>query len=232
MTITDENVSILPKNCIANKDSSCAECEIEGELICFVDKKFANRFTLGNVVYRLLAILIFIFSGLMIDHWWMLISYSVVLLVTFTLIEPRLLCSHCPYYEKEGSFLKCWALRGMPKLWKYRPEPINRIEKITMLIFGGFIDLFPFVGAVWGLIFFSLHYINYMFEGIVLVFCTFFFMVVAGYFSRILLGHACKKCANFSCSMNKAPNELIDKFLQQNPKMKKAWIASGWKIKQ
>ena len=46
-------------------------------------------------------------------------TYTGVLILTFFIIEPRLLCSHCPYYEKEGKVLKCWALRGMPKLWKY-----------------------------------------------------------------------------------------------------------------
>ncbi len=230
MNTSDLPLNDLPKNCIADKDSNCVECEIDGELICFVDKKFANRFTIGNIIYRVLAIAIFIFSGLMIGHWWMLILYVVVVILTFTVIEPRLLCSHCPFYEKEGKCLKCWALRGMPKLWKYRPEPISKSEKILMLIFGSFIDLFPFVGAVWGIIFFGLNYNDYLFAGIAIVISTFLFMVVAGYFSRILLGNACKKCANFSCSMNKVPKELVDKFLEKNPKMKEAWIACGWQI--
>ncbi len=232
MTPSNGSKVDLPKNCIADENSNCTECEIRGKLICFVEKKFANRFTLSNSVYRLLAIAILIFSGLMIGHWWMVISYVAVLLLTFLVLEPRLLCSHCPYYEKKGRFLKCWALRGMPKLWKYRPEPMNRTEKIIMLIFGSFIDLFPFVGAVWGLIFFGLNYNDYLFAGIPLVICTFLFMVVAGYFSRVLLGNACKKCANFSCSMNKVPKELIDKFLEQNPKMKEVWISCGWQIDQ
>ncbi|MHA1198550.1 MAG: hypothetical protein ACTSQF_04265 [Candidatus Heimdallarchaeaceae archaeon] len=225
-----------PINCIADENSNCAECEIEGKLICFVNKKFANRFTIGNIVYRILAIAIFIFSGLLIDHWWMLISYSIVLVLTFTIIEPRLLCSHCPFYEKEGKCLKCWALRGMPKLWKYRPEPISQSEKILMLIFGSFIDLFPLVGATWGITVFGLNYTNpdsvFLFAGIAIIISTLLFMVVAGYFSKVLLGNACKRCANFSCSMNKVPKELIDKFLGKNPKMKESWIACGWQIDQ
>ena len=229
MITSDEIKSELPINCIADENSNCVECEIEGELICFVDKKFANRFTLGNLIYRVLAILIFVFSGLMIEeHWWLLLTYVVILLFTFTILEPRLLCSHCPFYEKEGKCLRCWALRGMPKLWKYRPEPMNRTEKIIMLIFGSFIDLFPFVGIVWGLIHFGLHHNTNLFAGISLAICSFLFMVVAGYFSKVLLGNTCKRCSNFSCSMNKVPKEIIDKFLEKNPKMKEAWIICGW----
>lgn len=232
MTNSTDTHSSLPKNCIAVEDSNCAECEIEGELICFVERKFANKFMLGNILYRILAVSIFIFSGLMIGHWWMLISYSVVLLVTFTIIEPRLLCSHCPFYEIEGRFLKCWALRGMPKLWKYRPEPISRNERLIMLVLGSFIDLFPFVGAVWGIIFYALNYTEYIFEGVFIIILTLLFMIIAGYFSRVLLGNKCKRCANFSCSMNKVPKELIDTFLKKNPKMKNAWVACGWETAQ
>ena len=57
-------------------------------------------------------------------------------------------------------------------------------------------------------------------------------MIIAGYFSRVLLGNKCKRCANFSCSMNKVPKELIDTFLKKNPKMKNAWVACGWETAQ
>ncbi len=224
--ITDNNL----KNCIAREDSNCIECELNGELICFVDKKFANKFSIGNILYRLLAIEIFIFSGLLIGHWWMLISYVSTVLITFLIIEPRLLCSHCPFYEREGKCLKCWALRGMPKLWRYRPGPINRTEKTLMLILGSFIDLFPFLGSIWGIVYFFMNIEGNIVLGVGILISTVLFLIVAGYFSKVLLGFACKKCANFSCAMNKVPKEVINKFLEKNPKMKNAWIKSGWKI--
>lgn len=226
--ITDNNL----KNCIAREDSNCIECELNGELICFVDKKFANKFSIGNILYRLLAIEIFIFSGLLIGHWWMLISYVSTVLITFLIIEPRLLCSHCPFYEREGKCLKCWALRGMPKLWRYRPGPINRTEKTLMLILGSFIDLFPFLGSIWGIVYFFMNIEGNIVLGVGILISTVLFLIVAGYFSKVLLGFACKKCANFSCAMNKVPKEVINKFLEKNPKMKKAWIKSGWKIEE
>ena len=221
----------LQKNCIADENSNCTECEIEGELICFVEKRFANKFTIGNVIYRLLAITIFILTGLLFGQWWMLITYTSITILTFLIIEPRLLCSHCPYYEKEGKFLRCWALRGMPKLWKYRPEPISNTEKYLMFIIGAFIDLFPFVGFIWGIIYFALNFNENLVLGVTLIVIGVLFLIVAGYFSKILLGNACKRCANFSCGMNKVPKEIIDQFLEKNLKMREAWIGSGWKLK-
>jgi len=64
--------------------------------------------------------------------------------LNFLFIEPWLLCSNFPYYEKEGKFLKCCALRGMPKIRKYQPGPMTNIEKILMILIGAFIDLFSF----------------------------------------------------------------------------------------
>ncbi len=99
-----------------------------------------------------------------------------------------------------------------------------------MLIIGGYIDLFPFVGAIWGIVFFAYNHIDYLGLGIGLVVVTLLFIIVAGYFSQVLLGNACKRCANFSCAMNKVPKEIVDKFLEKNPKMREAWIACGWQI--
>jgi len=229
MSSASEGIDNNLRNCIAREDSNCNDCELNGKLICFVDKKFANKFTIGNILYRLLAIEIFIFSGLLIGHWWMLISYVSTVLITFLIIEPRLLCSHCPFYEREGKCLKCWALRGMPKLWRYRPEPINRTEKTFMLILGSFIDLFPFLGSIWGIVYFFMNIKGNIVLGVGILISTVLFLIVAGYFSKVLLGFACKKCTNFSCAMNKVPKEVINKFLEKNPKMKKAWIKSGWK---
>ena len=49
MNVSEDAEIPLPKNCIADENSNCVECEIEGELICFVKKKFANRFLFGNI---------------------------------------------------------------------------------------------------------------------------------------------------------------------------------------
>jgi len=51
------------------------------------------------------------------------------------------------------------------------------------------------------------------------------------YFSKVLLGHACQKCPNFSCVMNKVSSDIISVFLNINPVMKKAWEEAGWTLK-
>jgi len=183
---------------------------------------------LGNTIYRILAITMLVFSGLLIGHWWMVGTYTGMVILTFFVIEPRLLCSHCPFYEKEGKFLKCWALRGMPKLWKYRPGPMAKWEKYLMLAFGSFIDLFPFVGGIWGIVQFARNPTVQVFAGVAIIATTAVFTVVAVIFGQMLMGKHCKRCANFSCGMNKTPKEIIDKFLEKNPKMKEAWEKAGW----
>ncbi|MHA1344828.1 MAG: hypothetical protein ACTSVO_06995 [Candidatus Heimdallarchaeaceae archaeon] len=116
----------------------------------------------------------------------------------------------------------------MPKLWKYRPGPATRIERTIMLVFGTFIDVFPLVGSIWGIIFFALNASNNLVAGIGLIIITILFLITATYFGKVLLGNACKKCANFSCAMNKVPKEIVKKFLEKNHKMKEAWIKAGW----
>lgn len=207
-------------NCIADESSDCEDCDLKGELICKFELKFAHKFMAGNTLYRILAVIVFIFAGLITQQWWMGISYVALTLLTFFLIEPRLLCSHCPQYEIDGKFLKCWALRGMPKLWKYRPYPINKTERTIMLIIGSIIDLAPYLGFIYGLIVFIMHPMNYLFAGIGLIIITIIFTGMVGYFSKFLIGYTCKHCANFSCAMNKVSSEVKEKYFEKNPNLK------------
>lgn len=215
------------KTCIVSGNLDCKKCDLRSLLICEIDPKKMRKFVLGNTLYRLIALTIFIFVGLMTNQWWWFYSYGIIVAFTFILIEPRLLCSHCPHYARAGKFLKCWALRGMPKLWRYNPGPINKPEKNTMLIFGSFIDIFPFIGAIYGIIVFILNPFSQLIYGIGLISTMIFFSYMAYYFSKILLGDACKRCPNFSCAMNKVPKEIVNKFLEKNPIMQKAWKEKG-----
>ncbi|MFX0184273.1 MAG: hypothetical protein ACFE95_14415 [Candidatus Hodarchaeota archaeon] len=215
------------KNCIANEDSNCSECDLKAHLICRVDKNFANKFSFGNTVYRVVAFAILFFAGILTNQPWLMPVYLGGLILTFFILESRLLCSHCPFYEKEGKVLKCWALRRMPKLWSYNPGPITKVERITMLSLGAFIDLFPLVGIVWGLLAFFKNPDGRFLIGFLLIILTIIFIFVMVYFTRVLLGHACKKCPNFSCAMNKTPSNIIEAFLDKNTVMKKAWEGVG-----
>lgn len=223
MTENKKFIERTPINCIADNNSNCFECELKDVLICNFEKSFANKFLIGNVFYRIFAILILILVGLITTFWWMMITYIIVILLNFFIIEPRLLCSHCPFYAKDGNYLKCWALRGMPKLWKYRPGPMNKKEKIAMLSLGVFVDLFPYIGSGLGIVWFILNPIDYFVTGISIIVITATFTIIVIYFTKLLQGFACKHCPNFSCGMNKTPNEYLEVFLKKNPILKKAW---------
>ncbi len=211
------------ETCIVSGKLDCETCDIKNLLICEIDVKMARKFVLSNTLYRFSALTIFLFIGLMTNQWWWFYSYGIIVALTFVIIEPRLLCSHCPHYARSGKFLKCWALRGMPKLWRYNPGPIGKAEKKIMLILGSFIDLFPFIGVVYGIVIFALNPFSQLFYGIGLILITIFFTYMVYYFSKVLLGDACKRCPNFSCAMNKVSKEVVNKFLEKNPVIQKAW---------
>ena len=66
--------------------------------------------------------------------WWLL-PWAALVLGYFGLLEIRVMCSHCPHYAEPGNSLKCWANYGSPKLWKYRPGPMSKME--TFWFFAG-----------------------------------------------------------------------------------------------
>jgi len=41
--------------------------------------------------------------------------------------------------------------------------------------------------------------------------------------ATLLQGDACKRCPNFSCAMNKTPDDVRLAFLAKNPTMAEAW---------
>ena len=128
--------------------------------------------------------------------------------------EIKILCSHCPYYAKEGGFLECNANAMCPKIWKYNPVPINRWEKFQLVI--GFTILFGYP------IYFSIIGEQYLWAGLATLGTIVFFVILGRY--------TCSKCVNFSCILNRVPKELVDEYLKKNEVMRKAWEKAGYKI--
>ncbi len=212
--------------CIAEENVNCDECELKNVVLCHFSKSFANKFLIGNTIYRILAIFITILVGILVNQWWMFVFYTLSTILVFFFIEPRLLCSHCPFYAKEGRFLRCWALRGMPKFWKFHPAPSTKLEKNLMLTFGAIIDLFPFVAAAIGIIgalMIGIKEILPIIIFILLIGSIISFIILVGAFQKLLMKGTCTKCVNFSCAMNKTPKELREIFLEKSPTMGKAW---------
>ncbi|MHA2000904.1 MAG: hypothetical protein ACTSVU_02280 [Promethearchaeota archaeon] len=221
-----------PLNCIVDPNSNCDECELNNKLICNFDPRFPKKFGIGNLLYRIFALGLLALVALLEGHWWFFTVYAITIFLNFSIIEPYLLCAHCPFYAIQGKFLKCWGLRGMPKLRKYNPAPMKPWEKITMLIIGTFIDLFPFAILVYGIIWKIINFSGQieLFIGLLVIGAIFIGLMV--WLNNLLQGDTCKRCPNFSCPMSKTPKNLIEKFLTLNPVMKEAWIKSGWKPKK
>ena len=102
-----------------------------------------------------------------------------------------------------------------------------------MLLLGIFVDLFPFLVIAYGLVWFFGMFFMFQIMGNLfvlggLIIISIAFTILAYYLNKLLQGDACMHCANFSCAMNKVPDDIIQKFLDKNPTMKTAWENAGW----
>jgi hypothetical protein len=132
--------------------------------------------------------------------WISLIIWILIFPLFFLLIGIKVLCTYCPHYKESSKIIRCWANYGFPKLWKYRPEEMNRFEK-TILI-SGFI-------VIWG---YPAVFILLTQQWILLT--EYVFSVMLFFF--LLNRFACKKCINFSCPLNGVDNTVKEEFLKYN----------------
>lgn len=181
---------------------TCGGCPVATALHC--------HFTAGDLVYFLLiALPSFLIGGAGIYRrsGWMLALWIVVIIGFFGFLEIRVLCSHCPHYAEEGRSLKCWANYGSPKLWRYRPGPMNLMEKTVF--FSGLI-------IVWG------YPLLFLISGLQWFLLTVYLVVTAGFF--MTFGRCfCSRCINFACPLNTVDDATRRKFFKRNPGNAKAW---------
>lgn len=220
-----DQASEIPCTCV--DESVCGDCSLEDLLNCRYDEELVMCFRKRHLPYRALALLTVGIASLVTNVWWMFLAYAVVTLLNFTLVESWYLCRHCPFYAKEGSTLHCITLKGMPRLWRYDPAPLNRTDRMAMLLVGGFIDLFPVVAgayAAWAL--FTVGADTVLVAAIAAM--TILMLDVSVYIGRFLADNYCVKCVNFSCVMSKTPKAVADEYLQRNPFMREIWEACGY----
>lgn len=219
-------------NCTCDPNADCAGCNINGKLSCKWDKKLLGGFHGIAWPPFILSILGMVAVGFLTGAWWPLISYVVYFVVIFNVFEIRFLCSHCPYYAKEGKVLHCLANHGSLKLWRYHPEPMNRFEKIMMyFLLATVFFVFPLSVSGYGI---AIIVINYAAYGLLplLGLGGLFIGILATSLSFInsLKLFYCTNCVNFSCPLNTVPKAIIDEYLRKNDVMREAWIESGWEI--
>jgi hypothetical protein len=191
------------KICIWNEKSHCENCELYGQLHCHPYFQHSLYFGLAYLAGFIPAVLGILFSRISL-----LISLSIIggwvifAIFFFNIWESKVLCSHCPHYSNPAhKVLHCGINSGMYKVTRYNPNPMNSGEKVQFLV-GASILLGYFLPFL-----FILEQYLYLFFTIVGIII---WIVV------IQVKH-CKECINFSCSLNRTPDELKMKFLRKNP---------------
>lgn len=183
--------------------AGCQACRLQGRVHC--------HFNLLDFAKFIAAVLpCFLVGALGIRRMGsdLLLPWVAICVFFFGFVEIRVLCSHCPHYAEPGSFLRCWANRGSPKLWKYRPGPLSRTERF--ILFGGF-------AAIWGYPFVIL------LLGKTWLLLIAFVLASVGFFV-VLKRKFCSQCMNFACPLNGVSGEVRELFNVLNP-----GPAEGWK---
>ena len=198
------------QTCMFKKSSDCINCEIKDSLKCRFEKRHLFSFITSFLIFAIPAVLGMIFSG----YGWFLLGWIGFMLFFFNIWESRILCRHCPFYTEEGRILHCIANYGTYKIWKYNPSPMNRSEKVQLIL--GFLILGGYP------LFFIILAQQYLFLLISILGLIAFF--------TILLAKTCSRCINFSCPLNRVPKNIVDSYLKKNPIMKEAWLENGYKI--
>jgi uncharacterized membrane protein len=203
MKTQDDNI------CIWNEKSQCENCELQGKLHCHPYFQHSLYFILAYLAGFIPAIL-----GILLAQISLLISLSIIggwVIFTFfffSVWESKVLCSHCPHYSNRSQkILHCGINSGMYKITSYNPNPMTSGEKVQFLV-GAAILLgyfLPFLFILDQYIYFILTIL-----GIIL------WVIV------IQLKH-CKECINFSCPLNRTPDELKQEFLRKNPMINDAF---------
>lgn len=175
------------------KEQSCKDCDICGKIVCHFNAKFLFAFLCFGFPLLILGGI----SAFLI--WpWAVIIYIIFFISFFSIIEIRVLCSHCPHYgEKETKILKCWANYGSPKIWKYRPCKLNIYEKLVFFL--GILILFA------APIIFYILTLSYILLGVYIL-----FLIIGAFYMH---NKMCKHCMNLYCPLNCVDKETKEKFL-------------------
>ena len=196
--------------CTHHPTEACAGCDLSANLMCRFEPGDMASFLLGFLPFGIAVVGGMIRGG----YGWWLLGWLVIWLLFFFVVEGRVLCSHCPFWAEDSLVLHCHANYGVIKLWKFRPEPMSRGEKVAFgagaAVFGLYPIVFMILGGQWLLLAIALAAI-----------------ASAG---LNLTRNVCVRCVNFSCPANAVPKRLVDAYLRRNPVMQEAWEARGYRL--
>jgi len=177
---------------------SCSNCSINNKISCHLSLPQLLRFYVTVLPS-------FLIGGTVIYNYSIggFVGWVTGIGLFFLIIGIRVLCTHCPHYNESSHIMRCWANYGVPKFWRYRPQPMNLPEKALFIC--GFI-------FTWGypVIFISLTR-NWILLGGYLFSVALFF--------TLMYQFNCRKCVNLSCPLNKVDIEVKEEFLRNNPRI-------------
>ena len=217
--------------CTLDPKSNCISCNNNYKIDCKFNIKHAILSMLIVNSFLIISIIGLFFIGIVTGIWWMLITFVIFIFLFFIVIQPRVTCSHCPYYAEGRLRSNCTGNLITPKIWKYHPEPINIYEKAVTIIGFIFLGAFPIFSELFGIWFFyynGFNIFNQSFLGLIFIFISTILTCII-FFALFLLIY-CPRCINFSCYFNKVPKTIVDEYLKKNPFIRKVWEKNGYKF--
>ena len=182
---------------------TCDGCEIEGKLLCIHTKK-----DLADFAVLFLTWLIPFLAGMIIGKFWIgLAVWFGLAAVFFTYVEALVLCRHCPHYAEQGFLLKCHANSGLPKIPRFDPRPLKKVEIVTWLLYVAVLFLYyvPFfiIGEQW----------------LLLGLNTWALIAISWTLQRT----QCTRCYHLSCPINRVPDDIREGFFKNYPEFADSW---------
>ncbi|MHA1213608.1 MAG: hypothetical protein ACTSSH_14270 [Candidatus Heimdallarchaeota archaeon] len=211
--------------CTWQEDADCDNCSSKTELDCKWNRKHLLRFLFALTPMFVVMIGTLVVEVIFTGIWWPILV-DVGYFALFFIIETRILCSHCPYYSKDGLILHCLANHGFIKFARYHPEPMSPFERGLLRVGFVLFALVPIGVQIPSIIYAAAPSTRTIFIVLLVLLGT--FVITLSIAFTILFTLICTRCVNFSCPFNRVPDDLVDTYLTKSPDMKQAWIDSGY----
>jgi len=187
--------------------ASCEGCPVEGKLLCVHTGRDLLDFAVLAIAYFIPFV-----AGMVIGRYWAALGVWLVLAaIFFVLVEALVLCRHCPHYAEEGVTLRCHANYGLPKIPRFDPRPLSRVEKAVFLAYVSLLGFYylPFfvLSAQW-----------------LLLLITTWALLAWGW---TLVRTQCTRCYHLSCPLNRVPDDVRQQFFENYPAFREAWTQAS-----